>query len=495
MGKVSAGPKGAKRKNGRTSLLLLADKQPAAIKAIVLRAQKRHQSGVRKPSAGQIIIRGQTTNISATLLPVRKGILSVWRTLVKADLLIRRCGRSAAMTEYHARKSENLRYVPLARSRAGVPNASTVDIMFNPNRNEGGATVSDLAQLKVHGPVKTLKSESAIWDLERQDWQPAQHFSVASFRVDGASLASDVHNPDGTMAYSRWLYDDAGRMAECSSWMNDGPIDKAVYVYDEAGRHIQTEHLGHDGIRTDLEACSYDADGRKTKVRVLLPHEAGSECSASNACGASIGYTIEGTDSAYSVTRATTITVTYDEKNLPAKVSFHDASHHPLSHVILMRDSTGRLLSEEMRLGERSSFQNCLDKALPEERERVAAMLKTALGDAFSSTTYGYDLRGRLVNREHRMGNLGGDSTTYLYDDRDEPVEETIKHSSREVSFDESGNVHYTSDRTTVHHNRLAYLYDANENWTERIVSFRSESEANFQRSNIQRRMITYYST
>jgi hypothetical protein len=34
---------------------------------IVLRAQESHQSGVRKPSAGQIIIRGQTTNITATL--------------------------------------------------------------------------------------------------------------------------------------------------------------------------------------------------------------------------------------------------------------------------------------------------------------------------------------------------------------------------------------------------------------------------------------------
>jgi YD repeat-containing protein len=376
----------------------------------------------------------------------------------------------------------------------GEPNASTVDIMFNPSRNEGGGTVNDLSQWKVHGPVKTLRSESAIWDLERQDWQPAQHFSVASFRVDGAILAHDVHNPDGTMAHSRWLYDEAGRMAESSSWMNDGPIDKAVYVYDEGWRPIQTTHLGHDGTRTDLEACSYDADGRKTKVRVLLPHEAGSECSASNACGASIGYTIEGTDSAYSATRATTMTVTYDEKNRPAKVSFHDASHHPLSHVILMRDSTGRLLSEEMRQGERSSFQNYLDKALPEERERLAAMLKTALGDALSSTTYGYDPRGRLVNREHRMGNLGGGSTTYRYDDHDDPVEETIRHSSREVSFDESGNMHYTSERTTVHHNRLEYLYDAHENWTERIVSFRSESEPNFQRSNIERRMITYYS-
>jgi len=43
---------------------------------IVLRAQQRHQSGVRKPPAGQIVVRGQTTNKPATFLPVRKGILA-----------------------------------------------------------------------------------------------------------------------------------------------------------------------------------------------------------------------------------------------------------------------------------------------------------------------------------------------------------------------------------------------------------------------------------
>jgi len=92
------------------------------------------------------------------------------------------------------------------------------------------------------------------------------------------------------------------------------------------------------------------------------------------------------------------------------------------------------------------------------------------------------------------MGNLGGDFTTYSYGDRDDPVEETTEHKSREGSFDETGNMHYSSDRMNVQHNQLEYLYDEHENWTERIVSFRSESEPNFQRSNIEHRIITYYS-
>ncbi len=91
------------------------------------------------------------------------------------------------------------------------------------------------------------------------------------------------------------------------------------------------------------------------------------------------------------------------------------------------------------------------------------------------------------------MGNLGGDVTTYRYAERDDPVEETTEHRTREASLNETGNVQYSSDRINVQHNQLDYLYDAHGNWTERIVSFRAESEPNFQRSNDGRRMIAYY--
>jgi hypothetical protein len=73
--------------------------------------------------------------------------------------------------------------------------------------------------------------------------------------------------------------------------------------------------------------------------------------------------------------------------------------------------------------------------------------------------------------------------------------EETTEHRSREASYDEIGNLHYTSDRLNVQHNRLEYLYNGHGNWTERTVSFRSGSESEFERSNIERRWITYYSS
>jgi hypothetical protein len=47
---------------------------------------------------------------------------------------------------------------------------------------------------KVHGPVKTLKSDFATWDRDRQDWQAAEHVTVASFHPDGTISNTDAHN-------------------------------------------------------------------------------------------------------------------------------------------------------------------------------------------------------------------------------------------------------------------------------------------------------------
>ena len=354
--------------------------------------------------------------------------------------------------------------------------------------------MSALAKWKVHGPVKTLKSEFATWDQDRQDWHPYSHMNVASFDPAGRILSTDVHNPDGTIAHSRWFYDDTGRMLESNSWMNDEPINRIVYLYEETGRLIRATRLDGNGTRKDVEVYSYDVDGRKTKVQFLYHREADSECTAGNACGASSGYAIEGTDIAFGAPGATTLTITYDDKSLPAKVSFHDAHHQLLTYAILTRDRAGRLLSVEKHQGEKSPFQGYLDKAPPEQRERLAAALKEVLGETLSSTRYEYDAKGRLVTREHRMGKLGEDYTTYRYRDHDDPVEETIEHRSHEAKTDETGNVQYSSNRVNVQHNQLEYIYDECENWTERVVSHRLESQSGFQRSNVERRTITYYS-
>jgi hypothetical protein len=247
--------------------------------------------------------------------------------------------------------------------------------------------MSDVATWKVHGPVETLRTEFTTWDPNQADWQPVEHFGVTSFRPDGKVSTSDAHNPDGSIAHLQWLYDDAGRVIELHSWMNDGPPNRTQYFHDEAGRHTRTVQHNDDGTQTDLELSSYDADGRKTKVRFLFPPpEAESECTVGNACGPRINYAIEGTDLSYGAPGARTMTVTYDEQNLPGKVLFHDANHRLVNCVVFHRDSEGKLLSVETRGSEGSPFQTILDRLPPERREEMAATLQQVLGESLSST-------------------------------------------------------------------------------------------------------------
>lgn len=204
-------------------------------------------------------------------------------------------------------------------------------------------------------------------------------------------------------------------------------------------------------------------------------------------------YEIEGTHSAYSAPGAITITTVYDEKDLPAEVLFHDANHNVVGHVTFTRDGAGRLLKEEMHFGETSLLQSVIDTTPTEKREAVAAMLKAVVGDRFSTTSYKYDANGRLIERTSTIGNLGGDQTTYRYGDHDDPIEETTENRRRGADLDENGIVRYSSDERNVQHTRMEYRYDSHGNWTEKIVSIRSDSAANFERSNMENRVITYY--
>ena len=320
--------------------------------------------------------------------------------------------------------------------------------------------LSDVAKWKVSGPVETLRTELAMWDLNRQEWQPTRSFTVVSFRPDGKVSTNDFHNADGSIAHER---------AESNFWMNDGPARKVIYSYDGIGRHVRAVQVDPEGTQRDSETCSYDAAGRKTHMRFLDRAE-------SNAA-----YGVEGTDHAYGGPAATTMTVAYDERDLPAEVRFHDGNRNLVRQVIFTRDSAGRLLSEEMRLSGVTLGP--------------VANLATVLGPdlALSSTTYAYDSKSRIAERVNRMGRLGEHRTTYRYDDHDNPIEETTEDVSREANLDEDGTVQYSGDRVSIQHTRFEYRYDAHGNWTERIVLIRVEPNPDFQPSNVERRQITYH--
>jgi hypothetical protein len=347
--------------------------------------------------------------------------------------------------------------------------------------------MSDVAKRKLRGPVRTLRSEHAEWDAPREAWKPPRHSSVDEFQTDGKISASTINNPDGTIVRTTYRYDDRGRLMEVQSGAADGPITKTIYSYDDAGRHIRTMSVDADGTSRESESCRYDSAGRKTKVSFLqFPLR-----------GGAVAYGFEASDFAISSSDATTMTTTYGEGDLPEEVLLHDANHQVTRRIRITRDREGRVLSEVVEFGGQFPFPEMrqdLAAIPPEQIAALTAMLSHVFqGREMHSTTYAYDRQGRVLERTMRMGTIDENRATYRYDDRDNPIEEISEKRSRELGADAEGTVRTNKEDMRRHDVRYEYQYDAEGNWTERIVSSRMEANAIFQRSNVERRQITYY--
>jgi hypothetical protein len=343
--------------------------------------------------------------------------------------------------------------------------------------------VADLAKWNVHGPVASLKTELAEWDLHTGYWKPAGHFTVATFRRDGAIRSTDGYNPDGSVAHSRWIYDESGRLMESHSWMNDDTPHRSLYLYDDAGRHVRTFAVSLDVAETDVETSSYDAEGRRTKVSVFGSREG------------NVFYSIEGTNMGLSAPGDVRVVITYDHNGLPVKEVFEDAKQNPLRQVIMRRDSAGRLVKVEIHMGgpSMSSMFGQNDQPISAEADKALSLMMGSLGGIFSETNYAYDAQGRLIERTGSMLNLGLDRTTYRYGDGDDPIEEATEDTHRGANLAEDGTLRYTPDKVAAQQNRFEYRYDDHGNWVEMTVLIRPEGNADFQASNITRRAITYH--
>jgi hypothetical protein len=83
--------------------------------------------------------------------------------------------------------------------------------------------MTDLAEWKVRGPVRTLRREFAEWDPANDTWQAPRGVTVVAFRSDGQLIEAEFHNPDGSVARRARAYDDSGRLVEAEFWADGGP--------------------------------------------------------------------------------------------------------------------------------------------------------------------------------------------------------------------------------------------------------------------------------
>jgi len=346
--------------------------------------------------------------------------------------------------------------------------------------------MSDLAGWSLHGPVHTLRTGHAEWDLSLEQWRAAQQFTMARFRRDGRLGGIEYHNPDGSVPRSTYVYGPAGQLQESRFDMDEGRTTKTVYHYDESGRLARVVTVDRDGTERETEVYRYGLDGKRTKTWFISTPEP-------NAC-----YGIDCSEQTYDTTGAPVIAARGAGRQPVDEVLVYDEDHRLVRRMICTRDAADRLVSEEIDLGEQGLFPNfdqALENAPPGARESARAMLAEVFGpgNVLSSTTYAYDEYGRLLERRTLMGNLGGHRTTYRYDDRGNLSGETSEHHSREMRIDGEGNIHPAKETSHTQHVRFEYRHDAQENWTERVAWIRLEPNPDFGRSNLVRREITYY--
>jgi len=333
----------------------------------------------------------------------------------------------------------------------------------------------------VRGPVETLRTESAEWDLATETWKAPWGFSMIRFRPDGKISETEYHNPDGSISRTLKLYDEAGRIRESRSHSNKTITGKQIWFYDDSGRPVRLVDVDRKGVERESELYRYDANGHQTKI-VFLPK-----------LEPNTGIDYSGfAETSYAAPGAATVTTVCDE------VLFHDVNHRLLQRLVITRDAEGRVVKEEMRLAGQIPFPGMpkeLENASPEAHQAAVHAFQKLFGPdkPMMSTTYAYDQKGRRIERHMRMGDLGGHRTTFRYDDRDNAIEETTVDTTREMQIDNEGNLRSAKETSHIQLARFEYKYDAQGNWTERVVWSRLEPNPNYQRSNVERRQFTYH--
>src|SRR5206468_5904318 len=185
-------------------------------------------------------------------------------------------------------------------------------------------------QWKLRGPVRTLRSELAEWDIGQEQWQAPCRSSVMQFRPDGGINEAEYHNPNGSISRYRHVYDETGRLLTTEFRLDDGPISKTIHHYDELGRLVRKTDVKDNGAEHESEIYSYDDGGRKTKLQFVPKLETPS------ACG--MMYGVEGTELTYGAEGVvTTITTLYDDRDRSCEALFHDENRAVILRVILTR--------------------------------------------------------------------------------------------------------------------------------------------------------------
>jgi hypothetical protein len=291
--------------------------------------------------------------------------------------------------------------------------------------------------------------------------------TVEEYRPDGKLRVFENRNPDGSLYRSTNSYDDAGRLIESQSHQVDGPPGSLIYSYDDSGYLIRQMYRDPDGSERFTEEHAYAVDGSHTSIRYVPQIE-----------GVTDYYCpIEGADYYFNAPGTTTMTTAFDSQGRTSELLLKDAKGGILRRVALTHDESGRLVKDEIFLGD-----------LPLDTD----VLMFGAGMALMTTEYTYDERGRCVEQVRRMFGLSEERITTQYDDHGNRTETTTEHQSREANVNE-GNIEYGAPTIRRAQARFTYKFDDRGNWSERVISQRHGENPDFTPCSIERREIAYY--
>jgi YD repeat-containing protein len=281
------------------------------------------------------------------------------------------------------------------------------------------------------GCVRSLRTESAVWDLATETWQTPQRVTLEEYREDGKiSAREDRWNGQGSR--STYLYDQAGRLVETQIWNGDENAGRVAYVYDENGRLVRQVGYGREGARV-TEERTYAPDGSHVRVQQLPDGVTDVYCP------------VDGADYYFSASGAREMITVCDAEDRISEMRMQDAEGEVPRRFVLTRDEQGRVVRDELLLED---------------------------GAARMTTEYTYDELSRRIATLRLLFGLEEERLTYSYDDRGNQTE-------------------VVTDRGRT---RYTYKYDRQGNWIERLASHRLEPNTDFTPKSIERREITYYS-
>jgi len=276
------------------------------------------------------------------------------------------------------------------------------------------------------------------------------------FRPDGQLSRQTFLNPDGSELISSSDYDARGRILRVRSESGGELAGLQVYEYDPFGRLLRVVDRSPGHSERIVEAHDYEHDVHKktTFIQIVPQHR-----------DAVYFWSLDGSDSGYSVRGATQFTTRYSDAGQVVDVVFQNATGEVVSCAELRYDPAGQLFEEVLRTFDAGLPPELIAAAGPAQLDAIRACFEFG-------RTYRYDGHGRRIESRARIGPVGSDVRSTTYNAHGDPILEILVSEGRELGQSEDGELSIRPGSESVNRSesRFRYEYDAQGNWVLKIV-------------------------